>query len=45
VREILRRRLFPHRVPLSTEWTRYYRGEIPTRRIAREQRHQLKLAY
>ena len=45
IEEILKRRLFPHRVPLPTEWWRYYRGEIRTRRYRREKRHRLKLAF
>ena len=44
VRELLARRLFPARVRLPAEWERYYWGEIPTRRIATERRHRLKLA-
>jgi len=31
-------------VRLPAEWARYYWGEIPTRRIAHERRHRLKLA-
>jgi transposase-like protein len=44
VRELLRERLFPSRVDLSEEWRRYYREDVPTRRIAHEHRHRLKLA-
>jgi len=44
IEEILSSRLFPSRVELPPEWARYYRGEVPTRRIANEQRHRLKLA-
>ena len=45
LREVLKRRLFPNRVPLSTEWWTYYRGELRTRRFAREKRHTLRLAF
>jgi len=44
LRELLRARLFPSRVNLPAEWSRYYWGEVRTRRIAHEQRHRLKLA-
>lgn len=44
IRELLSRRLFPSRVELPAEWTRYYRGEVPTRRLRNERRHRLKLA-
>jgi len=44
IEELLRTRLFPSRVPLPEEWARYYRGEVPTRRIAKERRHRLTLA-
>ena len=44
VRELLRERLFPSLADLPEEWTRYYGEEIPTRRIANEHRHRLKLA-
>ena len=44
LRELLKRRWFPDRVGLPPEWARYYRGEVPTRRYAHEQRHRLKLA-
>lgn len=42
--ELLQRRLFPSRVALPGEWVRYYRGELRTRRLARERRHRLTLA-
>ena len=45
VRELLARRLFPERVGLPEEWRGYYCGEVRTRRIPRERRHQLKLAF
>jgi len=45
IRELLAERLFPMRVDLPPEWARYYRGEIATRRLAREHRHRLKLAF
>ena len=44
IRELLEWRLFPGRVALPPEWAHYYRGEVPTRRYANEQRHRLKLA-
>jgi hypothetical protein len=44
IAELLRSRLFPSRVELPPEWARYYRGDVPTRRFANEQRHRLKLA-
>src|SRR5262245_36456281 len=44
IRELLKERLFPVRVGLPEEWARYYRGEVRTRRFARERRHLLKLA-
>jgi hypothetical protein len=44
VRDLLKQRLFPARVGLATEWARYYRREVPTRRIANPRRHRLKLA-
>lgn len=45
IRDLLAERLFPMRVDLPPEWARYYRGEIATRRLAREHRHRLKLAF
>ena len=42
--ELLGARLFPDRVGLPEPWAGYYRGEVRTRRIARESRHRLKLA-
>jgi transposase-like protein len=42
---ILRSRLFPERVRLPEVWSRYYRREVVTRRIAHERRHQLRLAF
>jgi transposase-like protein len=44
IAELLVRRLFPERVQLPGAWARYYRGEIPTRYLRNERRHQLKLA-
>ena len=44
IRELLARRRFPSRVELPAEWARYYRGEVRTRRMVNERRHQLKLA-
>ena len=44
IEELLQTRLFPSRVTLPQEWARYYRGEVRTRRIAKERRHRLKLA-
>jgi hypothetical protein len=45
VGEILQRRLFPARVALPQEWQRYYRREVPTRRIPNARRHTLMLAF
>ena len=45
VAEILEARLFPARVALPAEWERYYRREVPTRRIPRARRHTLRLAF
>lgn len=42
--ELLSERLFPTLVDLPAEWARYYWEEVPTRRIAHEHRHRLKLA-
>src|SRR5882672_4059580 len=44
IAEILRRRLFPSRVELPEPWREHYWGRVRTRRLAREQRHELKLA-
>ena len=44
VPELLRWRRFPSRVDLPEEWRDYYAGRVRTRRIANEQRHELKLA-
>jgi transposase-like protein len=44
IEELLRDRLFPARVELPPEWARYYRGDVPTRRIKNERRHRLQLA-
>jgi len=44
IREILRWRLFPERVGLPEEWSRYSRGEVATRYLKHERRHRLKLA-
>jgi hypothetical protein len=44
IREILRCRLFPGRVGLPRCWERYYRREIPTRRIESPRQHSLRLA-
>jgi transposase-like protein len=43
--EILATRLFPARVALPAEWQRYYRREVPTRRLPHARRHRLKLAF
>jgi transposase-like protein len=42
--ELLAARRFPERVRLPEVWARYYRGEVPTPRIAHERRHRLTLA-
>src|SRR5262245_20598322 len=44
-RELLARRLFPERVGLPEPWRAYYGREVRTRRMARERRHQLRLAF
>jgi transposase-like protein len=44
VREILRRRLFPGRVPLPAPWDAYYRRDVDTPGIIRPRRHVLRLA-
>jgi len=44
IRELLRERLFPTLVDLPEEWARYYREEVPTRRIPNARRHRSKLA-
>lgn len=43
--ELLGPRLFPSRVGLPEPWASYYRGELRTRRFARESRHRLRLAW
>jgi hypothetical protein len=45
VREILRRRLFATRIELPERVARYYRREIPTRRIPNGRRHALSYAF
>ena len=42
--EVLRNRVFPARVELPEPLRTYYRGEVPTRRFAREQRFTARLA-
>ena len=44
IEEILRGRLFPSRVELPPPQDQYYWGRLRTRRFAREQAHELKLA-
>jgi len=44
VHQLLKERLFPGRVPLPQAWAKHYWGRIPTRRIARPQRHTLTYA-
>jgi len=44
IRQVLSQRLFPGRITLPAEWARYYRREVPTRRIPNPRTHQLKLA-
>jgi hypothetical protein len=44
LRELLDRRVFRSHVPLPEVLDRYYRGEVPTRRIARECRFRARLA-
>ena len=45
VRELLSMRLFPERVALPEVLQAYYRGEVPTKEIANERRHRLRLAF
>jgi transposase-like protein len=45
VGEWLRQRLFPHRVRLAEPWLRFYRREVPTRRLPNARRHTLRLAF
>jgi transposase-like protein len=44
VRELLKERLFPGRIPLPEPWAEHYWGRVATRQIARSQRHTLKYA-
>ena len=44
VSRLLKDRLFPGRVPLPEAWAEHYWGRVPTRRIARPQRHTLSYA-
>src|SRR5262249_34697715 len=44
IKELLNERLFPTCVELPQEWMRYYRSDVPTRRMPNERRHRLKLA-
>jgi len=45
IRDVLKERLFPGRVDLPPRWRRYYRGEVVTRALARNARHELKYAF
>jgi hypothetical protein len=45
VGDVLRERLFPGRVPLPPRWQRYYRGEVETRALSRNARHELRYAF
>jgi len=42
VRQLLKERLFPGRVPLPEAWAEHYWGRVPTRRIAHPQHHTLR---
>jgi hypothetical protein len=44
VRELLKERLFPGRIPLPEPWAEHYWGRVPTRQIAHSQQHTLKYA-
>jgi transposase-like protein len=45
IEEVLAERLFPGRIELPDLWKRYYRREVPTRRIPHPATHRLKLAF
>jgi transposase-like protein len=45
VREVLRERLFPVRIPLPEVWQTYYDREVPTRKVPNAVRHRLRYAY
>jgi hypothetical protein len=45
LREVLRERLFPGRIPLPEVWQAYYDREVPTRRIPNATRQRLRYAY
>jgi hypothetical protein len=43
--DVLAERLFPSRVALPERWARYYRREIPTRRLPNARTHRAKYAF
>ena len=45
VRETLRERLFPSRIPLPEVWQTYYDRDVPTRKVPNAIRHRLRYAY
>ena len=45
VEDVLERRLFAGRIRLPGRWQEYYDGEVETREIPRNRRHELKYAY
>jgi hypothetical protein len=44
IEDVLRTRLFPHRVGMPERWADYYWRRIPTRRIPNGRRHTLRYA-
>ena len=42
--EVLKKRLFPSRIPLPERWDEYYRGKVTTREIANCSQHLLRYA-
>jgi len=44
VRQLLRERLFPSRIPLPEAWAEHYWGRVETRGVAHPQRHTLRYA-
>ena len=45
VRDVLRERLFPGRIPLPPRWREYYQGIVTTPVLGKNRRHVLKYAY
>lgn len=42
--EVLRGRIFPHRVTLPPEWEKIYRRDLPSPSVGRNERHSLRQA-